>query len=129
MNKKLKIWTSVIVLLALVLTLGYLYVMKGGQRNLQTEDAAFKVTAENLTSEFNVDAAKATKKYLNKAIEINGTVTSCKNKELVLNSNVICTMQTLAALTNGHIVAVKGRLIGFDDLMGEIKLDQCYIIK
>lgn len=108
---------------------GYMYLMKGGERNLQTEDAAFKISAKDLSSEFNADAAKATKKYLNKAVEISGVVTSDKNKEMVLNTNIICTMQEPVQIDNGHNTCVKGRILGFDDLMGEIKLDQCYLIK
>ncbi len=129
MKKKFKIIAIVLAVLVAGLFLGYTYIMKGGERNLQTEDAAFKISAEDLSAAFSENPAAATKKYLNKAVEVNGKITSSKDKEVVLNDNIICTMQKPTQLNAGQGISVKGRILGFDDLMGEIKLDQCYLTK
>lgn len=129
MKKRFKIISAVVIVLIAGFFGGYLYVMKGGERNLQTEDTAYKVNAADLSAEFSQDAEKATKKYLNKAVEIRGTVTSGKDKEVVLNSNIVCTMQQPVKTNASDNVSIKGRILGFDDLMGEIKLDQCYLTK
>ena len=129
MKKKFKIIAVALLVVAAGLFLGYTYIMKGGERNLQTEEATFRISADELSAAFSENAAAATKKYLNKAVEVTGKITSSKGNELVLNANIICTMQKPTQLNAGESISVKGRVLGFDDLMGEIKLDQCYLTK
>lgn len=108
----------------------YNYIMHGGARNLTTEKTDFSVTSAFITSEFLGDIEAANKKYLENAVAITGKVTALNGKEVILDGNVICSFKNQdLSIKKEQIVTVKGRVVGYDDLMGELKLDQCFIIK
>ncbi len=97
-------------------------------RDVSAETVAFTVSAKELSAEYLANAVNADTKYLNKTIELKGAVTDIKDSLLVLNHKVVCDFDT--ALGNPGInkkITIKGRCIGFDELFGEVKLDQCTI--
>ena len=102
------------------------YLYNGGKRNIQSEETAFTVSSKAITNEFisNLDASN--KKYLEKPVAISGTVTSVNGKEVIVDDIVNCNFSTLdSSIKKDQKVVVKGRVIGYDDLLGELKLDQC----
>ena len=129
MTKKTKIVLASILGLGLVLFIAYKIMLTSGARNLETEKTAFAVSTKEIINEFATDTSSTTK-YLNKAIEIKGVVTQIEDKQLILDGVVICAMKENVATENkDKQVTVKGRFLGYDDLMGELKLDECSIIK
>ena len=129
MTKKTKIVLASILGLGLVLFVAYKIMLTSGVRDLETEKTAFAVSTKEIVNEFATDTS-ATTKYLNKAIEIKGVVTQIEDKQLILDGVVICAMKENVATENkDKQVTVKGRFLGYDDLMGELKLDECSIIK
>jgi tRNA_anti-like len=130
MNKKLKIVVAFFVVTGILGFAGYNYAFFGGERNLDAEKADFTVTSTDITSEFATDIEACNKKYLEKAVAISGTITSVKDREVILDNSIICTMKnTGATLEKNQKITLKGRVIGYDDLMSELKLDQCFINK
>jgi tRNA_anti-like len=126
MNKKFKIILFSIVVIGILGLTGYNYLMHGGARNLSAEDAAFTVSSKNITNEFASNTETANKKYLEKAIIIKGTVTKITNKEIIIDNTIICNLKELdPSIQKNQFITLKGRVVGYDDLMGEIKLDQC----
>jgi tRNA_anti-like len=108
----------------------YKYVMTSGSRNLETEKSEFSVDSKQLVSEFTANDSLAISKYLNKAIEIKGTVTDKNENQVILDGIVICEFKVAdSILTKGKVCKIKGRFLGYDDLMGEIKLDNCFTVK
>ncbi len=101
-----------------------------GKRDLQSEDAAFTLKAKDFVVEFTTKEADANKKYLEKPVVISGVITSINNKEVLLDEVVVCGFTTPdTSLKVGQAVSVKGRVVGFDDLMGSVNMDQCSINK
>ncbi len=130
MNKKIKIVLTIIILLTLVLIVGYKYAMNKGARNIDEEETSFSTTSKDINSEFSENIDLANKKYLEKAIEISGIVTSVKNHDVFIDNTTICSLKSIdASIKVDQNVIMKGRVVGFDDLMGELKLDQCFIKK
>ncbi|RED22705.1 putative nucleic acid binding protein [Flavobacterium cutihirudinis] len=131
MNKKIILIILIIVVAIGVIAFGsYNYIMHGGARNLTTEKTNFTVSSAFITSEFLGDIEAANKKYLEKAVAIKGKITALKGKEVILDGTVICSFNNQdLSIKKDQIVTVKGRVVGYDDLMGELKLDQCFIIK
>lgn len=128
--KKLKIIGLSLLLVALVGFTAFNYVMHGGARNLASEDTAFTVTSKNISTEFNANLEVSNKKYLEKAIAITGLVTAVNDTVVTLDNTIICNLKSPdSSIKKDQAVTVKGRVVGFDDLMGELKLDQCFIIK
>ena len=130
MSKKVKIIGILFVTALLVGFSVFNYVFHGGARDLATEDAAFTVTSKNITAEFAANVPSATKKYSDKAIAVSGIVTSVTDSIVTIDNTIICNFKTPdTTIKNEQAITVKGRLVGFDDLMGELKLDQCTINK
>lgn len=128
MRKKLKI----ILLLIIILIVGFLsynYIMTGGARDLEKEKSEFSVSASDVFVEFSANAEMATKKYLNKAVEITGKVTAITDNVATLDGKVSCQLQVSQQVKLNSQVKIKGRVTGYDDLIEELKLDQCVIVK
>ena len=130
MSKK----TLIIIIVSFVILIagiaGYNYIMNFGARDLNTETAAFSVTSTSISKEFASDIESANKKYLEKAVAVSGKITAIKNQEIILNDNVVCNLKSNEkSLQINQNVTLKGRIVGYDDLMGEVKLDQCVINK
>jgi hypothetical protein len=129
MSKKGKILTALITIVVVAM-LAFPAIKKAvynlGKRDIKTEKAAYTVTSKNIVAEFTANVEIANKKYLEKPVAISGTVTSVNGKEVILDEMVNCNFTTAdAALKSGQAIVVKGRVVGFDDLLGELKLDQC----
>ncbi len=122
-------WFFALVIILISLVMGYNYIYQD-HRNIEIEKPEFVLTSEALISEFAANSTAAEKKYLNKTLEISGSISEINTSTLVLNNNVFCQFQNIISntiLTN-EFVRLKGRCIGYDDLLEEIKLDQCSII-
>ena len=129
MTKMKKILMSVL-LLALIAFAGYYYVLHGGARDLASEETDFAVSSSTLTAEFVSNVDTSNKKYLEKAVAVSGKITSVSGLEVIVDKTIICNLKAPdPSIKKDANVTVKGRLVGFDDLLGEIKLDQCFVIK
>jgi hypothetical protein len=130
MSKKFKIIIFSIVLIGIIGITGFNYVMTGGARNLSEEKTDFTVTSKSVSEEFTKDVNKSNKKYLEKAIAIAGVITAINAKEVTIGNSIICSLTTPnSSIKKDQTVTIKGRVVGYDDLMGELKLDQCLVIK
>lgn len=126
MRKKIAIAS---IALSLIGFSGYQYVMHGGARDLSTEETAFTVTATAITTEFSTNLESSNKKYLEKPIAISGKVTAVTETQIILDNTVICSLKKQeTSIKNNQSISIKGRVVGYDDLMGEVKIDQCFII-
>ena len=135
MNKKIKImlFIGVILLLTAYFTFPIVkdYMVNNmGKRDLQSEEAAFTLKAKDFVAEFAAKEADANKKYLEKPVVISGIITSVNNKEVIIDDVVVCVFTAAeASLKVGQTLNVKGRVVGFVDLMGSVNMDQCSINK
>ena len=120
-------WVVVLgfVILAIV---SYNYIYQD-HRNIQNESPEFILTSNSISLEFSNNFSKAEKKYLNKTIEIEGVITELDSNTLTLNNKVFCqfTKSQNINIKNNTSINIKGRFIGYDDLLEQIKLDQCII--
>lgn len=130
MSKKVKI-IGVLFVIALIIGFSvFNYVFHGGARDLATEDTAFTVTSKDIIAEFAANVPGATKKYSDKAIAVSGIVTAVTDSIVTIDNTIICNFKSPdTTIKNEQTITIKGRLVGFDDLMGELKLDQCSINK
>lgn len=126
MKKKRGI-TAVVVLLGLgALVYGYYGYLYKDARNISEEEAAHTLVANKLADEYAANVEDANARYLNKTLEIQGKVTEVRDSVMILDGTVCC---GLNSLTNNNqlnkTITIKGRCIGYDELFGEVKLDQC----
>lgn len=107
----------------------YNYIYKN-HRNISTETPSFVVESTSLLTEFTSNMEMSSKKYLDKTIEITGLVTTVHVTSLEIEQSISCYFKDTIVnnkLLNNKII-IKGRCIGFDELLERIKMDQCVII-
>ena len=127
MNKKFRIILFTIVLVAIAAFTGFNYVMYGGARNLSNEETAFTVSSKSIANEFATNIDLSNKKYLEKAIAVKGTITKITGNEVIIDNSIICNLKNFdPSIQKDQEVTLKGRVVGYDDLMGEVKMDQCF---
>lgn len=130
MSKKVKKIGIIFLVTLLVGFSVFYYVFHFGARDLATEEALFTVTSKNITAEFASNVVGATIKYSDKAIAVSGIVTAVTDSIVTIDNTIICNFKSPdTTIKNEQTITVKGRLVGFDELMGELKLDQCTINK
>lgn len=122
-----KIALIVCVCILACLTAGYFYLYQG-HRDISSEKVSFQLSSADLIDHFNDDPNSSNTKYLNQTIEVKGRVTEVKDSSLLLEPGIFCEFdEKTDAKWNGKEIVVKGRCIGFDELFGEVKLDQCTV--
>ena len=121
-----KYW--IIIALLLIGFIGYNYLYKD-HRNIETENAEYSLTSQQMHSEYDIDAMASQNKYLNKTIEISGHVSEISETEITLDDMVFCQFseQIPKEIQLNSKITVKGRFIGYDELLEQVKLDQCII--
>ncbi|MCW4469770.1 OB-fold putative lipoprotein [Flavobacterium sp. MFBS3-15] len=125
MSKKgILIIVGILVLAGAVFYKGYLY---RPVRDIGAETAALTVSSSELAADYEKDATAADAKYLNKTIEVTGAVTQAADSLITVDSLVVCSFDKLPPNKARGNVAIKGRCIGYDEIFGEVKLDQCTI--
>ncbi len=128
--KKNKI-VLIVVLLGIIGFGIYSYLYKD-HRDISSEVGSYSVTAISLFDEFKKDETQSNQKYLDKTIEIYGKISSVD-----LSTNVIVVDEKLVAVFKDKItsdskpgteIKIKGRFLGYDELLEEMKMDQCVIV-
>ena len=80
--------------------------------------------------EFIDNSKQAEYKYLNQTITVSGVITSFNTENIMINNKIFCKFDNIVNKINiNDSIVVKGRCIGYDELLEEIKLDQCSIVK
>jgi len=110
------------------LFLGYKYLYHA-HRDIANEKAAYTVSVNALLKEFMTDETKANAKYLDQSISVKGKITSVDlvNKTIVIDEKVFVIVTKNTDVKTNAEVTVQGRLIGYDSLLEEIKMDQAQI--
>lgn len=127
-KKKLFVFFVLIVLAGCFATYKYMY---KDHRDIASEKAAYVLDIQAIKKEFSQDADGATKKYLDKVIEIKGEVSESDSESFTLDSFVLCYTDStvITSIKQKDVLIVKGRFIGFDELLETIKMDQVTLEK
>jgi hypothetical protein len=117
-----------VIFLIVISILGHRYMYKS-HRDISMEKADFSYTSDDLIEEFSNNVDLATKKFLDKTIQLSGQITEIETENFTLNNSIICYSDSL---TIKHLklmirINVKGRSIGYDELLDDIKLDQVHL--
>lgn len=114
----------------LLIAIGAYFYLSRGPRNIESEKAVHSLSSKDLVAEFQTNPTQANEKYLNQTIEVIGSLTEQSDSTLTLDSGVFCFFSDpIDVEFDSNEVTVKCRCIGYDELFGEVKLDQCSLIK
>lgn len=120
---------SILLLIVLALVaLIYFYVQKP-HRNISSEKIEFNLSSDAILNEFLSNEPLALSRFLDKTIVIYGTLTEINKNFLTLDDNIYCKFDgNIPDIPLNSSLKIKGRCIGFDMLLEQIKLDQCSIL-
>ena len=129
MKKKLGI--AITGLLVGVVALGFILnaTLNPKPRVIANEKAAFLIPADELQYFFANNEETASQKYMDKVLEVSGQVTEIEGKSIVLDNRVLVNFLTDTGngLNEGEELVIKGRCVGFDELLLQVKIDQAEI--
>ncbi|MBC7607519.1 MAG: hypothetical protein H7199_11275 [Burkholderiales bacterium] len=121
---------KVMIVLAFLIVVGvglYLYLFKN-HRDISSESADYKLSVKELQQQFAENDTLANKKYADKTIEVYGKIT-----DIDLPSHTVTIDEKLSAVFRDSVLdhlavekqtLIKGRFVGYDDLLEEFKMDQ-----
>ena len=122
-SKTLRLSIVIIGLIALFCFLLYSYLYQP-HKSVQTTPAFFSGHSVEFHEQFNTDYSI----LLTKTVEITGKVTSVVDKGFILDETIYCQLQPNQKMpSTSQMVSVKGTVIGYDDLLNELKLNECIL--
>lgn len=106
-------------------------VFNAEHREISAETTAFTISAENLQFHFANDQAETYSKFINSVVETYGTITEVAPNYVILENRVqIDFLNSMEEGANiGDVIHIKGRCVGFDELLLLAKIDQATILK
>jgi hypothetical protein len=119
--------------LVITVAIGIYFYTYQSHRDIATEKPDYSLTLSDLQKDFETNDSLFNAKYADKTIEIYGKITAIdlKNKSIMLDDKIAISLDTLEAnsLKISDTTFIKGRYVGFDDLLEEFKIDQAIILK
>lgn len=130
MKRKKGIILALIFLILIVGGLVYNYTFNSEHRDISSEKATVTISAKDFYSQFEANESQATTNYLDKVIETNGEITLIENNDVVLNNRVQVSFNSneILKFQKGESLMIKGRCVGYDELLEMVKIDQATII-
>lgn len=133
---KFFIMKKIIIVLVSVLTIAaiglYFYTYQS-HRDISTEDADFTFNFSQLQTDFEANDSLFNAKYADKTMEIYGKITAIdlQNNSIMLDEKIAVTFSDSIDKNSkiSDAIYIKGRYVGFDDLLEEFKIDQAIILK
>jgi len=120
-----------LIIVSVLAFFGYKFVYQN-HRDISSETASFSIKVEQLKKDFSSNDSIANAKYLDKTIVIYGEVTNVdlENKQLIIDSSLNAKIASeISAIKVKDKITLKGRFIGYNDLLEEFEMDQCTIEK
>jgi hypothetical protein len=118
-------------LFLIVLYFGYKYIYKS-HRDISSENAAFTITSAMILNDYKNDEKDANAKYSDKTIVVKGKITQIDltTKSIVIDEKLYGMLLNLDKdIKVNDSVSIKGRFLGYDELLEELKMDQITINK
>lgn len=122
------VWIVLVIVIFGAATVYYLF--NKPHRDLVAEEAEIEMSAADLSASYEKDAEQANALYLDKVVQVQGNITEFEDYAIVLNDVIYCSMDSSSVKgqpKNGMPALIKGRVIGYDELFGQVKLDNCVL--
>lgn len=108
---------------------GYKYIYHE-HREISGEKEVFNDAAIVLKQYFQKNIEESVSKYLNKTIVVSGVITEIENNAIMIDGYVYCIFENdINELSIGEKINVKGRCLGYDELLEVVKVDQSIVFK
>lgn len=125
--KKKYILLSMALLLLGISIATYNYMYKE-HRNIATETVSFNVSASKLNSD--LSAPDTALEYIDKVVQVQGEVSAIEQNAVVIDDKVQVNFSENVSnrVSIQEQITIKGRCVGYDDLLELVKIDQASLI-
>ncbi len=122
-------WIVILIIIIIAAIIGYNYIYQD-HRSIENESAEFVISSAEIANLFSENAVSSEQKFLNKTIEVSGLISELNTNDITIEDKVFCQFSDDLKLSidKNSKVKIKGRVIGYDDLLEQVKLDQCTLI-
>jgi preprotein translocase subunit YajC len=121
------------ILLFIIIGISVYFYAYQDHRDINTETADYIVTVSGLEKDFASNDSLSYIKYQDKTIELTAQVSSIdtSNKSIVLGEKIFATFKDSLPkdIVAGKTLKIKGRFLGYDELLQEFKIDQSSIVR
>jgi len=126
MKKKYLIIIAILLIVALGATLVNRHVLNPEHRDITQEETTASLNASEIHKQFSTNEAASLKLYLDKVLEISGTITDLETNAIVLEDKIQVGLINNNVSSNqiGNNITIKGRCVGYDELLEMVKIDQ-----
>ena len=115
-------WKIVRSIIPIIVLAVFVYYTQSLKPDYTSKEPILTTDASELVWRFQMNEGT---ELLNQVVQVNGKVTGIDSLLVILNHRVICAPDPSAGLVPaiGESITVKGRCIGYDDLLKELRLD------
>jgi len=93
----------------------------------------YTIQSTELFQKYQLDVPNANAIFLDKVLLINGIIKEISSNMIILDGNIVCSLdpsQTVnAKLKLTDEISIKGRCLGYDDLLEEVRIDNCSLMQ
>ena len=131
MSKKQRYLVLILVALVVGAFIGYQTVFNAKHRNIVEEEVSFFLSASDLQTPFFENNEEVSSTYIDQVVQVSGKVTDVSADALELDAKVqVNLLDSLTVnISNGASVTIKGRCVGYDDLLEVVRVDQSTLIE
>ena len=125
LSRKSKVIIGILLILIISGFVVFQYSMRP-PKQIEAKEVDYTGTSDELLREVQENVNE----WQDKVVVITGKITSLDEKGCILSSGIFCQFKDISqisSLSNEQEITLKGRVIGYDDLLEELKLDQCII--
>ena len=115
-------WKIVRSIIPIIVLATFVYYTQSLKPDYTSKEPVLTTDAHDLVWRFQMNEGS---ELLNQIVKVNGNVTGIDSLLVILDHQVICAPDLSAGLVPsiGESITVKGRCIGYDDLLKELRLD------
>ena len=116
---------SLIIILSLIIRNTYNYVFASSK-----EVTEISPEFKGYAYEFNYKVTDNISEWIGKVVQISGFITEVNNDGIILNESIYCQLdkRSINKEKTNESVIIKGVFVGFDELLMEMKINQCIIL-
>lgn len=115
-------------LLSILLAAGVFvyYQFNKPHRDFSAEEAAYTLGAEELVKAYQQDPSLSDSLYVDQLVAVSGEISEIKENALLLSPGIYLSLdstQSIEALSVGQQISLIGRVLSYDPLFEEVKMD------
>lgn len=119
--KKIGFISLLVIAILAVISYNYLY---QDHRDVAASEAVESFSTSELIKLFTDADSKNDLKALDQVIALTGSVTQVNEGQIIMDDQIFVEIEDFTGVEVQQQITIKGRCLGYDDLMGEVKIDQ-----